>query len=699
MIRIACLTALMSAIGTAGAAPGDQLFKLLDPTGATNDSFGRAVAIDSALAVVGAYQDDPQGSNSGSASLFNPFTGQFLAPLLPGDGAAGDQFGWSVAVSGSRTVVGANQDDDRGTDSGAVYIFNNNNGQQTAKVVPTDGQAGDLFGFSVAIDNNTIVIGARDDDDLANNAGSAYLYTRNGTFIAKLLAPDGAAGDGFGRAVAISGNNVVVGSREQDASGTDSGAAYLFNTSGQFLRKLVPSDGAAGDLFSRDVAIHDGLVVIGAHANDDNGSNSGSAYVFDAATGQQLAKLLPDDGAAGDVFGWSVAVHRPTILVGAWGNDGAAGVAYLFSETGEQLARVTPNDPGAEDNYTYAVALAADRAIIGSWHNDDLGPNSGSAYIVSADACAPLAIPGGPLDCNANSLVDACEIADNPALDCNTNGILDACEIAENPSLDCNLNSVLDYCEIRDDQFTTDQDFNSILDECENHKIEFTQFQITGTTEGAFTTTAGGFGDLFDGSTSFVNANSAGGSTSGGIVELGIDMQSYLGAQASIAALPSGRFNLELVVSGHASLSVSQPEFFVEARVSSAASVEWIAFSVSSRMRISKPGLGYTQDAALVFVPNKEYFLPIGPSAGVSVRLPDKTSDSFYFFDSASFEPLFSTPCRADSSGDGLLNFFDISQFLSWYSTGNLRADFDFTGDLNFFDVSRFLNEYTAGCP
>jgi hypothetical protein len=697
MIRIPHLTILVSAVGTAAGAPGDQLFKLLDPTGATNDSFGRAVAIDSALAVVGAYQDDPQGSNSGSASLFNPFTGQFLAPLLPGDGAAGDQFGWSVAVSGSRTVVGANQDDDRGTDSGAVYIFNNNNGQQTAKVVPTDGQAGDLFGFSVAIDNNTIVIGARDDDDLANNAGSAYLYTRSGTFIAKLLAPDGAAGDGFGRAVAISGNNVVVGSREQDASGTDSGAAYLFNTSGQFLRKLVPSDGAAGDLFSRDVAIHDGLVVIGAHANDDNGSNSGSAYVFDAATGQQLAKLLPDDGAAGDVFGWSVAVHRPTILVGAWGNDGAAGVAYLFSETGEQLARVTPNDPGAEDNYTYAVALAADRAIIGSWHNDDLGPNSGSAYIVSADACAPLAIPGGPLDCNANSLVDACEIADNPALDCNTNGILDACEIAENPSLDCDLNGLLDYCETRDNPFDIDFNANGIPDVCENHGIEFTDFFLVGTTSADFFTTSGGSGNGFWGSNSYVNANSAGGSTSGGIVELGIEMFANLSLTINTFPSSGGNWTIAISAQGGVSVDIPQPQFFSEASITAAASATSpLEFFVRTPMRLPQTALGFP--AGSQFLPGVFYSFDPG-SAFVGYSLFSGFSSNGLGSASVDFEPLYATPCRADTNSDGVLNFFDVSQFLSWYAAGNFRADLIPDNAFNFFDVSQFLNEYTAGCP
>ncbi len=232
-------------------------------------------------------------------------------------------------------VVGAYLDDDNGTDSGSVYVFDATTGQELTKLTPADGAQGDEFGCSVAISGDVAIIGTLDDDDNGTDSGSAYLFdTLTGQQITKLLPGGFATGDRFGVSVAISGNTAVVGAFFDNDNGSDSGSAYLFDvTTGQQIAKLLAADGAPHDLFGMCVGISGRVACVGALLNDDNGNASGSAYFFDATTGQQIAKLLPNDGAQGDKFGTCVAISGTTAIVGAMqdGDKGlASGSAYLF---------------------------------------------------------------------------------------------------------------------------------------------------------------------------------------------------------------------------------------------------------------------------------------------------------------------------------------------------------------------------------
>ena len=168
-----------------------------------------------------------------SAVAALPAAGQVInedAKLLPGDGAAEDFFGISIALSGDVAVVGAYGDDDDGTDSGSAYLFDTTTGEQIAKLLPNDGAAHDWFGLNVAISGDTAIVGAYGDGDNGTNSGSAYLFdTITGEQIAKLLPNDGAASDLFGSSIAISGDTAIVGAYLDDDNGTDSGSAYVFD--------------------------------------------------------------------------------------------------------------------------------------------------------------------------------------------------------------------------------------------------------------------------------------------------------------------------------------------------------------------------------------------------------------------------------------------------------------------------------------
>ncbi|MCH7849886.1 MAG: FG-GAP repeat protein, partial [Planctomycetes bacterium] len=240
--------------GPAYADLGDQLAKLLADDGAGGDEFGFSVGISGATAIVGAKFDDDSGNASGSAYLLDlsdPVNPTQIATLLADDGEPGDHFGISVAISGATAIVGAPRDDDNGINSGSAYLFDTITGQLIFKLLPDDGAFNDLFGWSVAITHTTAIVGAWRDDDNGNNSGSAYLFdTTTGAQIAELLPVDGAADNHFGISVAISGATAIVGARWDDDNGFSSGSAYLFDTSDPAnptqLFKLLPNDGARG---------------------------------------------------------------------------------------------------------------------------------------------------------------------------------------------------------------------------------------------------------------------------------------------------------------------------------------------------------------------------------------------------------------------------------------------------------------------
>ncbi len=261
------------------------------------------------------------------------------AKLLADDGAADDRFGYSVSIDGITAIVGAYLDDDSSSSaSGSVYIFQytTTGWEQVAKLTAEDGAISDYFGFSVSVSGTTAIVGAYNDDDNGSNSGSAYIFEQTDTGweqVANLTADDGVAGDHFGYSVSISGDTAIVGACLDDDNGSTSGSAYIFQytaTGWQQVAKLTAEDGAALDYFGFSVSISDTTAIVGAYSSDnDNGYYSGSAYIFqETATGwEQVAKLTAGDGAERDYFGYNVSVSGTTAIVGAFGDDNKSGSA------------------------------------------------------------------------------------------------------------------------------------------------------------------------------------------------------------------------------------------------------------------------------------------------------------------------------------------------------------------------------------
>lgn len=311
------------------ATTGNQLFKLVASDARWHDNFGNSVAISDNIAIVGSYQN----SGTGSAYVFDVKTGDQLFKLTGSDAGRDDLFGNSVAISGKTAIVGSVlHDPTRREDAGAAYLFDVTSGEQLFKLTPSDIAQDDLFGYSVSISGNTAIVGA---PQHFLDTGYAYLYdVTSGSQLFKLTASDGAKYDNFGTAVAISGKFAIVGSPGNDRGGDAAGAAYLFDiTTGAQLRRLTSLDIDTDDQFGNSVSISGNLAIVGASRDDDLGGSSGSAYVFDVTTGEQLAKLIASDGSASDEFGRSVAISGTRTIVGAWQKHqfhSGAGSAYLF---------------------------------------------------------------------------------------------------------------------------------------------------------------------------------------------------------------------------------------------------------------------------------------------------------------------------------------------------------------------------------
>ena len=370
--------------------------KLIADDGNYGDWFGRGVSISGKYAIAGAIHDN---DDRGAAYIFERSATDWvqqtkLTALSP---AAGDQFGSDVSISGDNAVVGADRNDYNGSWSGAAYVFQRTNAGwiQQDMLVPSDGNVGDRFGNAVSISGNYLIIGAYWDDDNGFNSGSAYIFrkeTAGWVLEAKLRASDGAGEDLFGRDVSIDGNYAVVGAVLDDNNGINRGSAYVFRRDGSNWiqqAKLVAEDGQAGDEFGGSVCIKGNYAVIGAIANDDAGEDAGAAYIFVRSGNDwvQQARLVPLDGAVGDHFGNSVSIDGNYAVVAAHLDDDMgteSGSAYIFKREGQswaQQAKLTAPDGNSNDFFGQGVSIDSSYVIVGAPYDDDSGDNSGSAYI------------------------------------------------------------------------------------------------------------------------------------------------------------------------------------------------------------------------------------------------------------------------------------------------------------------------------
>ncbi|MCB9134158.1 MAG: cadherin-like domain-containing protein [Anaerolineales bacterium] len=334
--------------------------------------------------------------------------------ILANDAGAGDRFGQSVLLKGDTLVVGVTYDDDLGVDSGSVYIFDRNTGGPNqwglvTKIYGSTTSTGDQFGSHIDLEGDTLVAGSYYDDPNGETSGSAFIFERNQGGVNNwgevkhLVSSDNSLQDRFGWRVAISGDTVIVGAyQNDDACPSDvmcnSGAAYIFernaggtNNWGE-VKKLTASDKARDDNFSWGLDIFQDTVIVGSIGDDDLGSGSGSAYVFERDSGGannwgEVRKLLPSDGTNGDTFGDGVAIDENTLVISARHNMDS-GAAYVFERdwggpnTWGEVKKLVGHDTAAGDEFgDREPQIHGDWIGIGATGNDAAGLDAGAAYI------------------------------------------------------------------------------------------------------------------------------------------------------------------------------------------------------------------------------------------------------------------------------------------------------------------------------
>ncbi|HJR06826.1 MAG TPA: hypothetical protein VJ842_06185 [Pyrinomonadaceae bacterium] len=328
--------------------------------------------------------------------------------LQASDATAFHNFGLSIDISGDTAVVSAPSNNFVvGRDPGLAYIFTQSGGvwSQQQRLQASDAAGGDYFGTSVAIDGDTVIVGAPFDDNSAgSNAGSAYVFTRSGNVWSqqqRLQASNAIANGDFGRTVEISGDTAFVSaSDDSSTSALAAGSVYVFNRSANVWsqqQQLRASDAADGDVFGNSIAVSGETLVVGARFDDNSGGlNAGSAYIFNRSAGvwSQQQRLQASDAASNDVFGISVAISGDTVVIGAYFDDNSggneAGSAYIFTRVAgvwSQQQRLQASDAATNDLFGISVAISGGKIAIGSINDDNSGgADAGSAYVFTRSA-------------------------------------------------------------------------------------------------------------------------------------------------------------------------------------------------------------------------------------------------------------------------------------------------------------------------
>lgn len=426
--------------------------KITDHTGIANDRFGTSISMYNNYIAIGASssnRDSVSIYKLSSNGLFNA-----IQKITSHDSSTDIEFGVSTGIYDHNLVIGSSNNN-AGVLDGSVYVYElgvNGLFTEILKITEHGGSVGDYVGKHVSIYGDYICIPLIGDDEKASNAGSSLIYQlskynnnnlkisqkitdHNGAisnafgsvvdiyddYIISSSPFDGSETQGsvsilkissdnlyyqvqkitqlsypssinFGESLSIYGNYIVVGS-DNESSGK--GAATIFKLSSDGLyyqtQKLTSHDGIANDRFGIDLVIYNEYIVIGAYGDDDNGSASGSAYVYKLSTDgifYEIQKLTDDDGAAGDLFGLSLSMYGEYIVIGSSSDDdtqsgAGSSVIYKLSSNGlfYQVQKITDDFGAGNDNFGTTVSIYGKFIAIGSPNDDDTGSNSGSICI------------------------------------------------------------------------------------------------------------------------------------------------------------------------------------------------------------------------------------------------------------------------------------------------------------------------------
>lgn len=385
-----------------------------------SELFGSFLAFskDGSTMAVSSYFDSAKGNYSGAVYIFKKQTdGSWVETqkLTASDGAERNYFGLSLAFSDNTLVIGSYG---RNNSSGAVYIFDVNQNDiwsESQIITPSDLELYVHFGYAIAATKDYIIVGSPKDSQNGVQSGSAYIFKKelDGMWseVQKIVSNDVAIRDNFGISVALFENTAVVGSYQDDDIGENSGSAYVFektsNTWSQ-VTKLNASNGLAGDYFAKNVSISNNTIVI----SSQNGGESGTAYIYyksGPGVWQETSRLRSPSGSTDDFFADKILLQNNVLIIGAERDDEnviGGGSAYIYHKSATSwslLKKVTLCNPDEYARFGNALALTGNTLALGS----KSGTAVGSAHVYEIDIPDPepltITVENTEISCNASN--------------------------------------------------------------------------------------------------------------------------------------------------------------------------------------------------------------------------------------------------------------------------------------------------------
>ncbi|WP_159931184.1 hypothetical protein [Oceanicoccus sp. KOV_DT_Chl] len=433
------------------------LDKIRPGDGVSNTGFGSKMAADENTLVIGVAEDDDAAYNGGAVYIFRrDQQGKWIESqkLTASDADRDDEFGYSVSIDGSTLVVGAREGEVDGLAVGVAYVFTEVDGvwSEQQKLFAPDGEEWDFFGYSVAIDDDRIVVGAYGADDRYASAGAVYVFARDGnswSMQTKLLASDAEYSGNFGQVVAIHNSTIVVGAAStnyNDYEGATpaqvyngAGAVYIFaQQHGHWKQqaKLIAYDARSDDGFGSSLAIENNVLAVGVPAKykEDDYTRRGAVYIYsrNAGSWQYIQKLEASDALPGDSFGKSVSLQGRNLAVGAsQQGENNVGAVYLFTlndGSWTELHKLPAFDQSSYDYFGGNVAITNGVLAVSASGDDDAGNSAGSMYVfyLDADNDGLLDI----VETNTGDYISGDDSGTNPLVeDMDSDGLLDGFEL------------------------------------------------------------------------------------------------------------------------------------------------------------------------------------------------------------------------------------------------------------------------------
>ncbi|MBL4697334.1 MAG: hypothetical protein JKX70_00725 [Phycisphaerales bacterium] len=388
----ALLTTLVATSTSSHAQVLNEDFKIFTQTMTPGSAFGRVIAVKDDITVVGAPSDDELGENTGTAYVLITSTGEQIAQLTPSIIADYDRFGEGIVIGDNIIAVSALNAQAIDGNSGMVFLFDRQTFEEIATIQPSDGASFGHFGYSMAVDGNLLAI-ASVGNDFAKDPNAVYLYDIDAQSLTLRITPnDPGSTQLFANAVAMENGILAAGAHGDDnAHGNNAGAVYLFDAAtGSQLMKIIPNDLRTRDFFGRSVDIHNGILAVGAPGYDAENIEIGTAYLFNATTGERLNKLFPTNELISQAFGETIAMDGDTIAIGSKFDEPSgirSGSAYLFSmSTGLLITKLVASDGEQYDYFGTALDINNGTVVVGSPLDDALG----SAYFFSVPCLVDL---------------------------------------------------------------------------------------------------------------------------------------------------------------------------------------------------------------------------------------------------------------------------------------------------------------------